>query len=155
MKRLVALVLAFVLGAPLAFAQPKPALVRDFDGPTRDPVQFRGTISVCQTVYICFANYDALTVPTGKRLIITQVYVRINAQNPGPGGTRVTLGSSVPSASVGFTVMSGSVTDFSQTQPLTYYVDAGANPQIQFFANDNRGNWDADVTLTGYWVTVP
>ena len=52
-------------------------------------------------------------------------------------------------------VMSGSVTDFSQTQPLTFYVDAGANPQIEFFANDNRGSWDADVTLTGYWVTVP
>ncbi len=155
MKRLVALVLAFVLGAPLAFAQPKPALVRDFDGPTRDPVQFRGLISVCQTVFICAVNYDALTVPAGKRLVITQVYVRINAQNPGPGGTRVTLKSSVASAFVGFTVMSGSVTNFSQTQPLTYYVDAGANPQIEFFANDDRGNWDADVTLTGYWVTVP
>ena len=155
MKRLVALVLAFVLGAPLALAQPKPALVRDVDGPTRDPVQFRGLIPVCQTVFICFANYDALTVPAGKRLVITQVYVRINAQFPGPGGTRVTLTSSVPSAYVGFTVMSGSVTDFSQTQPLTYYVDAGANPRIEFFANDNRGNWDADVTLTGYWVTVP
>lgn len=157
MKRLVALVLAFVLGAPLAFAQPKPALVRDFDGPTRDPVQFRGTISVCQTVFICFANYDtSLTVPVGKRLVITQVYVRINAQNPGPGGTRVTLRTSAPSNErVGFMVMSGSVTDFSQTQPLTFYVDAGANPQIEFFANDNRGSWDADVTLTGYWVTVP
>ena len=156
MKRFVALVLAFVLGAPLAFAQPKPALVRDFDGPTRDPVQFRGTISVCQTVFICFANYDtSLTVPVGKRLVITQVYVKINAENPGPGGTRVTLRSSAASAFVGFMVMSGSVTDFSQTQPLTFYVDAGANPQIEFFANDNRGSWDADVTLTGYWVTVP
>ena len=95
-------------------------------------------------------------MPVGKRLVITQVYVRINAQNPGPGGTRVTLRTSAPSNErVGFMVMSGSVTDFSQTQPLTFYVDAGANPQIEFFANDNRGSWDADVTLTGYWVTVP
>ena len=155
MKRFVALVLAFVLGAPLAFAQPKPALVRDFDGPTRDPVQFRGYIPACQTGFICFANYDALTVPAGKRLVITQVYVKINAENPGPGGTRVTLRSSAASAFVGFMVMSGSVTTFLQTQALTYYVDAGANPQIEFFANDNRGSWDADVTLTGYWVTVP
>lgn len=155
MKRLVALVLAFVLGAPLAFAQPKPALVRDIDGPTRDPVQFRGAIPACATGFICFANYDALAVPAGKRLVITQVYVRINAQNAGPGGTRVTLRSSTGSASVGFMVMSGSVTNFSQTQTLTYYLDTGANPQIEFFANDDRGNWDADVTLTGYWVTVP
>ena len=75
---------------------------RDFDGPPRDPVQFRGLISVCQTVFICAANYDALTVPAGKRLVITQVYVRINAQNPGPGGTRVTLKSSVASAFVAY-----------------------------------------------------
>lgn len=155
MKRLVALLLAFVLGAPLAFAQPKPALVRDFDGPTRDPVQFRGAIPACTTGFICFANYDALTVPAGKRLVITQVYVRVNAQNPGPGGTRITLKSSVSSTSVGFMVMSGSVTNFSQTQPLTYILEAGANPQIEFFANDDRGNWDTDVTLTGYWVAVP
>lgn len=156
MKRLVALVLAFVLGAPLAFAQPKPALVRDFDGPMRDPVQFRGFINACQTEFICFATYDALTVPAGKRLVITQVYVKINAQNAGPNGTRVTLTASGPSAPfVGFMVMSGSVKTFSQIQPLTYYVDAGAYPQIEFFASDDRGSWDADVTLTGYWVTVP
>jgi len=155
MKRLVALVLAFVLGAPLAFAQPKPALVRDIDGPTRDPVQFRGAIPACQTGFLCSGNYTAFTVPAGKRLVITQVYVRINAQNAGPGGTRVTLGSSAGSAFVGFMVMSGSVKNFSQTQPLTYYLDAGANPQIEFFANDDRGNWDTDVTLTGYYVTVP
>ncbi len=155
MKRFVALVLAFVLGAPLAFAQPKPALVRDADLPARDPVQFRGFINVCQTSAICFGDYPALTVPAGKRLVITQVYVRINAQNPGPGGTRVTLTSSNPAPYVGFTVMSGPVTNFSQTQPLTYYVEAGSYPQIEFFAYDDRGNWDADVTLTGYWVSVP
>lgn len=146
----------FLAGA--ALAQPKPALVRDLDSPARGPVQvtMESNPDMCVPVAArCQFDFAELTVPAGKRLVITQVNAEYGALSAAPTGFAVHLRASGGKAHLNFhapghPVYSGGVV----IQPLTYFVEAGLYPIVTIYPDGDVGKPWGTVTLTGYWVDL-
>lgn len=150
-RRLALLVLALV-PVSAAFAQPKPAQVKDIDQPGR--AKYQETLShSCQDSSTCYFFFSA--VPAGKRLVVTWVSANYVLNPSGDSwavlflddasGVEVYL-APLPAPSAGtFRIINS---------PAMMYVEAGNSPSVELLSSTLFGS-SAKVTLVGYYISVP
>jgi hypothetical protein len=148
--------IAALILAGSAMAQPKPALVQDRDTAARDPVQVtKSSFPIDCTSSSCSISFADYTVPTGKRLVVTQVNVKYAGAVASPTGFEVALIAPPGATSLTFRGPSGPSSGGVVLQPLTFYVEAGQFLLVSVYADNDVATMSANVTLTGYWVTLP
>ncbi len=145
--------------ASFAFAQPKPALVKDVDQPARS--MYQETVAVtssCIGQSTCELSFA--TVPAGKRLVVqwinvfyplastsgdsdVKLYSILGVQ---PQGTTFFFQPAPNAGTTGLRTVNGGV---------LMYVDAGAFPFVFVTAENTTFNGSVLATLSGYYVSVP
>lgn len=148
----VSMLVVTALFAATAFAQPKPALVKDVDQPARSPYQETKESPSCDGS--CVLQFSP--VPAGKRLVLNWVnigYIADSADSPGaasltPGDASSTIFYFLPTSQ-----SSTALTVFNA--PVTMYVNAGASPTLTVLATTSALAKSVTGTLVGYYVSVP
>lgn len=154
--------LGAALTAPPAFAQTRPALVRDADNPALQP--FRALINVNLGASETIKVVDGPTVPAGKRLVIENVsmWIFTSASADIATGVWLTVPGSSPatffladptSAERKLLAGGGSVTAYNRQVRL--YYNAGEVIQANVFFDGTAGTKIANYYLNGYLVNVP
>lgn len=143
--------LAFTLFAVgSAFAQPKPALVKDIDQPGRTIYQETIVLN-CSTS--CSGQFSA--VPAGKRLVVTWVSAIYTLSTSG----LVSYGSLARNDMSGVTVflppspVPWAAPEMIINTPTLMYVDAGSSALLSISGVATVQS--ATATLVGYYISVP
>lgn len=163
-KRMLALVagillVLLVLGAaaltPAVAQAVKIALVRDLDGPARQPFHY--------TASDFFSNVNgtvqfAFTVPANKRLVVEQVSVRVISTQADTTSVQFTTALAGPVyANSFYTFMrSGGFTVMTDTRALRQFADPGTDVFLYVSRTGGIPGDDPVVaSVTGYYVDVP
>lgn len=137
-----------------------PLYVVSLNSPTT-PYQERRIYSFSGACGGTFCRAAFSAVPPGKRLVITHISGSIILQ----GGARVrriylsestsgnTVRSHVTTHSEGFDAAGWESRQFSQQTLL--YVEAGNQPEVSIETSQNPGAQTQEITLAGYFTTVP
>lgn len=146
--------LALAWAACGASAQPKPALVQDRDEPGRDPYVVaihQASTGFCN-IAACVFNFAA--VPAGKRVVITHVAVGV----PLAAGTSQAAAYLLRSDGVVMPLPAAQrvrPNRYVVSTPITFFVDAGQAPSIEFQYDEIDAGGFVYATLSGYFVTLP
>ena len=177
------LAIVVVLGrfyAEPVLAQVRAAFVQNVDEPGRTPYQQEvQTAGVCGTEF-CVSNFRFSPVPAGKRLVVKNVSVSIQAYVGAAmlpvflsGGSTLVQGTTglfpIAETPIPFTApptnpfVFGSLCPaakpcvlWSLSQPVDYYVEAGSSPIVVANVDFNHNAPFVTIAaLTGYYVSLP
>jgi hypothetical protein len=142
--------------ALFGFAAHADTLVQNRDEPGRNPYEVEAAISASCNFNGCSATFPV--TPAGQRVVVEYVSCAIVS----PSGTSpmaVTLGwtggalhAFVPAV---FQANSSSVSGYTVSAPMVFYLPAGVTPIIQVVFNGNAGAAPGDCLLSGYRVALP
>lgn len=159
------------IGIPKAIAQIRAALVKNVDEPGRAPFQFHQSayVGVSSPCGLNFCDFRLPAVPAGKRLVITNIALRV-----GLPATGVTVGApyiytwdSASSSVIARLHLqyvepypvdnldsNARVAAFNQT--VLYFVEAGQHPTILIHSANGNLNASAihECQVTGYFVDL-
>ena len=143
-----------------AFAQTRPALVRDVDNGDLNPV--RMAISVSLNATDTYGERDGITVPAGKRLVIDNVSMWAFTSSSSDKITGVWL-SVKPGANyllldpaaneVRNLTFGGSIAAYNR--PVKAYFEAGETLFAQVFADGTSSTKIVNYYIQGHYITVP
>jgi hypothetical protein len=152
--------LAFSLPVYAQFSTP----MRDVDNGARQPVNFSASI-VVNNGNQGGANFTAVTIPAGKRLVIETIsFLGIVALGEtGYGSIQVTAGAGTAAgATSAFHVIpmvkltSDPISDFiGGSGSLRMYADAGSTVQISYQRGTLTGSETIGANITGHYVNLP
>jgi len=142
-------VTAFGVAPATAYAQVKPALVRNVDEGALQPIQFNllphSSVSGQNAVYF--------QVPAGKRLVIE--YYSAQAQDLSGGASALTIGTTVNGNSVSYIVYVNKADTNAVNQTTKIYADPGTFVQAFAFNGGGATSCGATINMSGYLVNVP
>ena len=130
-----------------AFAQAKPALVRNVDEGALQPIQF----NLLPHSSIGNSNAVYFQVPAGKRLVIE--YYSAQAQDLSGGAAAMTLSTTSNGNSASYIVYVNKNDTNAVNQTTRIYADPGSF--VQAFAFNSGTTCGGSITLSGYLVNFP
>jgi len=170
MAGLAALTMVGAFTSKPLLAQIKAAFVESVDEPGRNPfqstVEFSGNFpSICRAIptspQVC--DVDLGVVPSGKRLVITNVTGMVFVDTPGViGRIQFLPGPTVSAFLLAGTIPGGlglSENLFSINAPVRFFVEAGFDVRLRLNATtpvavDNNGTAGSSITVSGYYVNL-
>lgn len=157
--RLAALALVIACCAPLASAQPKPALTQDRDEQGRNPYQqliqlTQNTTNCGALLSLCSVSFDV--VPAGKRLVVTFASVVFHT-DPASSNPLAYVGpTQIPTFSVTLPLpQARGGTRHVTNGPVLFFVEAGAYPYVIVQASPLTDGLTVSAAISGYYVSVP
>lgn len=149
-----------VMAGDAAYAQTRPALVRDVDNADLNPVRL--TISVSLNSTDTYGERDGITVPAGKRLVIDNASIWAFTSSAADKITGVWLsvkpGSNyllLDPALNEVRALAGGASVAAYNRPLKAYYEAGETLYAQVFADGTTSSKIVNMYLQGHYVSVP
>lgn len=142
--------LAGLVIATSAAAQPKPALVQDVDSPARNAFQQPIASNACTGQADCTFTFAA--VPAGMRLVVTQVSIEASVSDPS-APLYLRVGDAALSTRAAFTVH-GPGNARLATFPVTLVLSPGAIPYVLIFVGGTTLAGSGIVTMIGHFVAI-